>query len=286
MSPNPIIRGMKPFELQLALDWAAQEGWNPGLQDATAFYAADPSGFLVAELNGEPIGCICAVRYSAQFGFIGLYIVKPQYRGHGYGMQLWETALLGLKARLDVEGSSIGLDGVLEREMNYRQAGFKTAYSHIRHVCNLAPSARVPDGVIPLADVPLEAITLYDSELFPAPRPQFLEAWIRLSEAAYGVMEGGQLVGYEVLRSCRQGFKIGSLFADTLEIADCLFRALTHHSEEKPVFIDIPDVNSALPVLIERYGLQPVFTCVRMYWGYEPTVDPERIFGVTTLELG
>lgn len=277
---------MQPSELQLALDWAAQEGWNPGLYDATAFYAADPSGFLIAELEEEPIGCISSVRYSPRFGFVGLYIVKPKYRGLGYGMQLWGTALLGLKARLDDEGSSIGLDGVLERETNYRQAGFKTTYSHIRHVCNLAPSDRVPDEVIPLTDVPLEAVALYDAENFPAPRPQFLEPWIRLSGAAYGVMEGGKLVGYGVLRPCRQGFKIGPLFADTLEIADCLFRALTHHSEEKPVFIDIPDVNSALPVLIERYGLQPVFTCVRMYWGNEATVDPERIFGVTTLELG
>ena len=286
MSPNPIIRGMQPSELQVALDWAAQEGWNPGLHDAMAFYATDPSGFLLAELDGEPIGCICAVRYSAQFGFIGLYIVKPQYRGRGYGMQLWETALQGLKDRLDEEGSSIGLDGVLEREINYRQAGFKTTYSHIRHVCNPMPCDRVPDEVVSLTDVPLEAIALYDAELFPAPRPKFLEPWIRLSGAAYGVMEGDRFVGYGVLRPCRQGFKIGPLFAETLEIADRLFRALIHHAQEKPVFIDIPDVNSALPVLVERYGLQPVFTCVRMYWGSEPTIDPERIFGITTLELG
>jgi GNAT superfamily N-acetyltransferase len=286
MIPNLIIRVMQPFELQLALDWAVQEGWNPGLHDATAFYAADPSGFLVAELDGEPIGCISAVRYSPQFGFIGLYIVKPQYRGRGYGMQLWETAWQGLTDRLDQEGSSIGLDGVLEREATYSQAGFNAAYRHIRHVYNPVSSDLIPTEAISLTDIPLEAIAVYDLELFQVPRLQFLEPWIRLSEAAYGVIEKGRLVGYGVLRPCRQGFKIGPLFAETLEIADCLFRALTHHSEEKPVFIDIPDVNSALPVFIERYGLQPVFTCVRMYWGNEPTVDPERIFGVTSLELG
>jgi GNAT superfamily N-acetyltransferase len=286
MISTPSIRLMQPSEVQIALDWAAQEGWNPGLQDAIAFYAADPNGFLIAELDGEPIGCISAVRYSVQFGFLGLYIIRPQWRGRGYGMQLWEAAWQGLTNRLDEAGYSIGLDGVVEREATYRQAGFKAAYRHIRHVYNPIPSDRVPNEVLSLKDIPLEAIALYDAELFPALRPQFLEPWIRLSEVAYGVMEHGRLVGYGVLRPCRQGFKIGPLFAETLEIADSLFRALTYQSEERAVFIDIPEANSAFPVLVERYELQPVFTCVRMYWGSEVNLDVERIFGVTTLELG
>ena len=36
------IRSMKPEEIDLALDWAAAEGWNPGLHDAVPFRAADP----------------------------------------------------------------------------------------------------------------------------------------------------------------------------------------------------------------------------------------------------
>jgi GNAT superfamily N-acetyltransferase len=286
MTSIPNIRLMQPSEVQLALDWAAQEGWNPGLQDATAFYAADPTGFLIAELEGEPIGCISAVRYCEQFGFIGLYIVRPQWRGRGYGIQLWDTAWQRLTNRLDPARTSIGLDGVVEREATYRQAGFKAAYRHIRHVYNSISSDVMPDGVIPLTQISLEAIALYDAELFPASRPQFLEPWLRLSESAYGVMAHDQLVGYGVLRSCRQGFKIGPLFAETLEIADRLFRALTYHTKGQPVFIDIPNINSALSALVKRFRLQPVFTCVRMYWGREPTLDVERIFGATTLELG
>ncbi|MDP2934013.1 MAG: GNAT family N-acetyltransferase, partial [bacterium] len=39
------IRPMVRTELDLAIEWAASEGWNPGLQDANCFYAADPEGF-------------------------------------------------------------------------------------------------------------------------------------------------------------------------------------------------------------------------------------------------
>jgi GNAT superfamily N-acetyltransferase len=286
MTSTLTIRSMTSSEVQLALDWATQEGWNPGLYDATAFYATDPLGFLIAELEGKPIGCISVVRYSSQFGFIGLYIVRPQWRGLGYGLQLWQTAWKKLVERLDSEQPSIGLDGVLDRESTYRQAGFKTAYRHIRYVYEPIRFDRIPNDVISLTDVPLEQIINYDTELFPAARPMFLSPWIRHAEAAYGILSNDRLCGYGVLRRCDRGFKVGPLFADTFEIADCLFRALTYHAQAQPVFIDIPNVHPALPVLIQRYCLQPVFTCARMYWGNIPNLDIDRIFAVTTLELG
>ena len=71
-------RPMRRPELDLAVDWAAAEGWNPGLRDADAFWVADPEGFLLAELGGaEPVGCVSVVRYGPAFGFLGFYIVSP-----------------------------------------------------------------------------------------------------------------------------------------------------------------------------------------------------------------
>jgi hypothetical protein len=43
-------RTMTRDDVALAVDWAAQEGWNPGLHDAASFHAADPKGFFVGEL--------------------------------------------------------------------------------------------------------------------------------------------------------------------------------------------------------------------------------------------
>src|SRR6185503_13982845 len=87
------IRVMRREELTLPVDLAAAEGWNPGMNDADCFFAADPNGFLIGELDGKAVGCISAVSYAGRFGFVGLYIVRPAYRGCGFGNQLWQAAL-------------------------------------------------------------------------------------------------------------------------------------------------------------------------------------------------
>lgn len=285
---NPLkIRQMKLPDLQLALNWAAAEGWNPGLNDATAFYAADPAGFLVGEVDGEVIGCISAVCYDATFAFIGLYIVKTGWRGQGYGRQIWQAAWQQLEERLDSHQRSIGLDSVVEREATYRKSGFTPAYCHIRYVYETGNSITFPTGIVPLVDIPFAEVIRYDAELFPVSRPSFLKPWIAVSgRAAYGVVDGDRLKGYGVIRPCHQGFKIGPLFADHLEIAECLFQALTSHAASQPVFLDIPDINRATGFLTRQYNLQPVFSCIRMYCDRSPITDVNRIFGATTLELG
>ncbi|MCI5125057.1 MAG: GNAT family N-acetyltransferase [Candidatus Electrothrix sp. AR5] len=72
-------------EVDVAVEWAAQEGWNPGIHDADCYFTADPNGFLIGLLDDEPIATISAINYS--FGFIGFYIVKPEHRGTGYGQE-------------------------------------------------------------------------------------------------------------------------------------------------------------------------------------------------------
>ena len=97
------IRRMTAKEVAFAIDLAAGEGWNPGIHDGACFYATDPAGFFVAELDGELVGSISAVAYNDSFGFMGLYIVKPEFRGIGIGTRLWEAGMAYLT------GHNIGL---------------------------------------------------------------------------------------------------------------------------------------------------------------------------------
>jgi len=89
-----------------------------------------------------------------------------------------------------------------------------------------------------------------------------------------------------VIRACREGFKIGPLFADSPQIADRLFQTLRITAADQPLYLDIPDRNPEAQALVQCHGMQPVFECARMYTGDPPQVKLQQIYGVTSLELG
>ena len=160
-------------ELDLMVEWAAREGWNPGLADADCFYAADPAGFLVGKLGGEPIGCISVVKYAPAFGFLGFYIVKPELRGQGHGWRIWQAGMAQLDDRV------VGLDGVIAQQENYKKSGFVLAHRNIRF--GGAPDCEPPrDARIVSIDPNLvDAVVAYDRPFFPAARDAFLRCWLR-----------------------------------------------------------------------------------------------------------
>ena len=280
MTDNFTIRSMTLSDLQIALDWAQAEGWTPGINDATAFYAADPGGFLVGEIDGEPISSISAVRYDDNFGFIGLYIVKPDRRGQGFGLRTWQEGLKLLGDR------NFALDGVLAQVENYRKFGFQPAYRHIRYQ-GTGIATTPPDHIVPIEDIPFSDILDYDRQHFPASRSAFLEKWIALpARAGYAYIKDGKLSGYGVIRECHTGLRIGPLFADNPQIAENLFQCLSSFGDGKPIFLDAPDANPEAIALAEKYGMKPVFECVRMYTRGMPNINISQVFGVTSLELG
>jgi len=276
------IRTMTRQEVDIAVDWAAEEGWNPGLYDADCFYAADPNGFLVGLLDDEPIATISVVKYGDSFGFLGFYIVKPEYRGKGYGIQLWNAGLALL------EGRTIGLDGVVAQQDNYKKSGFTLAYSNVRYQGCGGGHYPADSGIVPLSTLAFDDICAYDRPFFPDDRREFLKCWINQPQStALGILRNNKLAGYGVLRICRSGYKVGPLFADSPECAEQLFLALNSYVPEgAPVFLDVPAVNAAAVDLVTRHHMVVSFETARMYTGQSPDLPINRLFGVTTFELG
>ena len=276
------VRRMTRSEFDLTISWANSEGWNPGIHDAETFYAADPEGFFMGILEGEPVASISAVAYGDSFGFLGFFIVQPPFRGRGLGTEIWNAGMKYLKGR------NIGLDGVLEQQSLYERKGFWPCYRSVRHQGIGTGKERMAEGIRYLSEVPVEDLLAYDDQHFPVPRHVFTESWIRQPGGiAMGALIEGELVGYGVLRECHQGHKIGPLFANNKKVADSLFRALCGHAPEgAPVFLDTPEPNSAALDLAKSHNMCPMFETVRMYTKEDPGLPMDRIYGVTSFELG
>jgi hypothetical protein len=277
-----VTRAMTPADLELVLDWAAAEGWNPGRHDGRCFRGVDPAGFIVGERDGAPVSSISTVNYDEHFAFLGFYIVRPELRGHGYGLRTWKAGMAHGGAR------NIGLDGVLAQQESYRKSGFNLAYRNIRFAGQVeGREARQSRRMARLTQVPFAQLEAYDRPLFPAPRAGFLRAWAdQAQHVGLALIEDGTLTGYGVVRPCRAGSKIGPLFADRDDVAEDLFAALCAEAGERPVHLDVPEANPAAVALAERHGMKAVFETARMYTGRAPDVDLRRIFGITSFELG
>ena len=282
---NLLVRSMTRTELDILIAWADSEGWNPGRYDADIFWDTDPDGFITAELNGEMIGGGSIVSYNGNFGFMGFFIIKPEYRGHGLGTKLWFARREKLQSRLN-NSAGIGMDGVFEMQPFYSKGGFKFAHREIRFE-GTGRACPLPASVTSLSTVPFNLILDYDAAHFPASRANFLKAWIAQPDSrALGVMEAEQLRGYGVIRRCENGFKIGPLFADNANIALALFNGLSDHAAGEAVFIDVPEINKSAMKIVKNKGMKEVFGCARMYFANKPKLPDAQIYGITSFELG
>jgi GNAT superfamily N-acetyltransferase len=275
------IRPMRPEEIPIAVDWAAAEGWNPGLADDACFAAADPQGFFIGELEGAPAATVSCVNYSGGFAFLGFYIVREDLRGRGFGLRIWNAAIAHAGSRV------IGLDGVAAQQQNYRKSGFEFAYANVRYGGTVTPPDAPPAGVIVLTEVPLATVEAYDATVFPAPRTAFLRAWIGSpGHLGRAVVRDGRLAGWGVIRPCRTGRKIGPLVADDRATAELVLSALLAGAGGGEIFLDVPGINADAVSLAQDLGLAPVFETARMYTGAIPPLRLDRVFGVTSFELG
>ena len=279
MADDIEVRRLSADEIHLALDWAREEGWNPGRFDAASFHAADPEGFLVSLHEGKPAAVVSVVRYGERFAFLGLYICRPDLRGRGYGMRVW-------RAGLDHAGHRVvGLDGVPAQQANYGKSGFDLAWRNARYR-GIGDGDPGP-GLLDLDSVPFAQVARYDRAVFEADRRRFLRVWLAQPDAVrLGIVRDGELVAWGLMRSCADGRKIGPLFADDPTDAERLLDGFLAAAPGEPVFFDVPEPNEAANRAARARGMEPVFETARMYAGPRPELSLEKIWGVTTYELG
>ncbi|MFC9595396.1 GNAT family N-acetyltransferase [Streptomyces sp. NPDC056944] len=278
------VSSATPQEWALVRSWAAEEGWNPGLSDVPAFFAQDPAGFFLGRIDGEPVSAISVVTYDASYAFLGFYLVRPDLRGLGHGLATWRAALA------HAGGRAVGLDGVPAQQDNYRRSGFRPAHRTARYVGEVPAPDRPVTGLVAAGRADRAALAAYDAVCHHADRPRFLDAWLSTpGHRALARVVDGRLTGYGVVRPAEDEARVGPLFADTPADAAALLDGLAAEAREfgaDRIAVDMPESNPAAAALALERGLEPTFETARMYTGPVRPVAGERVFGVTTLELG
>jgi predicted N-acetyltransferase YhbS len=271
-------RQMTLADLETVLDWAAAEGWNPGLDDARAFLAADPQGFFVAEDNGQPVAAISVVNHSNDFAFLGLYLCRPSHRGRGIGYALWQHALAHAGDR------TVGLDGVADQQANYAASGFIHAGGTTRYSGTVDA---VFDPYVQRAEAAdLDALIALEAQASGVAKPRYLRPWCSAADTreTFLLRDAKGLTAACTARRCRDGAKVGPLIAASQEEAA---RLLGHAAFVfgPDLTLDVPAASEPLADLCETFDLAPGFRTARMYRGPAPSQGAE-IYAVATLELG
>lgn len=273
------MRPMEPSELPVALGWAAEEGWNPGAEDAAAFMQADPDGFFMAFVGETPVAAISVVNHSDNFAFLGLYLCLPAFRGQGIGFALWQYALEHAGNR------TVGLDGVPDQQGNYRKSGFVLQDQTFRYEGIVEGIAHPETRAAGRQDVADLVTLVNESQGYDT--SGFLTNWLvqRETRKTLVLERNGEIVGLVTRRACQQGHKIGPLVTPALEDAKTLLHAVAHDVKGDGLIVDVPESGKALTAYCQSLGMEPSFNTARMYKG-EPPVPGKNVFSISTMELG
>ncbi|MFM7548683.1 MAG: GNAT family N-acetyltransferase [Cyanobium sp.] len=302
--PAPLtIRPLSARDIATVTAWARQEGFTPGAGDVAIYRQTDRQGLWVGWLDQEPVGCIAGVRYNRSYGFIGMFLVVPEHRGKGYGVQLWRHALRHLD-----DLACIGLEAAPERVADYAGWGFAPASPTTRW-------QRVGDGTVLSAlppepwparsqpspppiwcllageAIPEQAVQRFDAQREPSPRPHFLHQWLHHPAGTVHALLDRQGVchGFGRMRPCLlkegEGWRIGPLVADNPAAAKALLEGLLQR-HPGAVLLDGPGANPRAAPLLEGLGFAPLSQTLRMYRGSAPAVSLADVYGLACLELG
>ncbi len=265
--------------------WAKNEGWNPGPLDADVYWSTDPNGFYGYYHKNSLVAGGAIVSYNKEFGFMGLFIVKPEYRAIGIGRKLWYQRRDLLVKRLNAN-ASIGMDGVVDMQSFYKKGGFEIAFKGERYE-KIGTKFVIDDNIYPIRNEDFQDISTYDKQCFGFLREIFLNLWIKLPEnKTFKYVERDKIRGFCIARKVSNGFKVGPLFADNKKIAEELYKACLNSVIGKPLYIDIPMLNQGAIQIVKKYNAKYVFECARMYYGQRPRTDTNKVYGITTFELG
>lgn len=281
-----VLRGLTSADVSFAAGLNALIGWNQTERDWRGYLEFAPGGCFVAEVGGQRAGTATTIAYGNRFGWVGMVLVRPEFRRLGLGTRLLRHTIDFLRSR---GTGCVKLDATPMGRPVYLPLGFVDEYEVSRYQVTAGPPAAVAaEEVEPLAQVDFSALTALDAAVFGAERPVVLRAMgARDPALCFAVSAAGRIRGYAIARQGREAVQLGPWIAEDPDTAERLLVAVLARVAGRRVFVDVPHPNPAGRALVERYGFTVQRGFTRMFLGENRFPgEPEKVYGTSGAEKG
>jgi len=244
------IQALKEHELSQLFDYAQLEGWDVEEAHTLALFKTHPNDFFICYKDNMLIGFIVALKESDTFGFISSFLVLKEFRGQGYGKQIFEFALEHLK------GCQIALDSVIGKEKFYETYGLKS-YFDVYHY-------RFKVGSVTLPKIPFEITSQIDTELIQ--KNNYLNVLLQDKTVIYkAIHTNSKLSSYAFSFNYKDGYKITIDSQDINEALALFFDFGGNYEDGSYVYIQVTKLSPILEVIVELLKMEEDSKSVRMY---------------------
>ena len=254
---------MSHEDLDFALTMTGAEGWSSTRRDFEELREYDPRGCFIGEVDGEPIGMVCAVPYE-KFGFIGNLIVDKSCRGQQCGANLMEHAMHYLRSR---GAQSILLDGVPRAVTLYERLGFRKICRSLRLEGVMA--GEESRDVRPMRREDLIPISGLDASLFGGRRDRFLGMRYDTHPEYCKVLDiDDEIHGYIMGSTSGNAVRIGPwAMMKSNTFAERLLLSFAQGVAKKTLKAGVLENNKESLDLLHKYGFKEVSFSWRMVCG-------------------
>jgi ribosomal protein S18 acetylase RimI-like enzyme len=255
------------------------EHWNDSVEDLMRMLEYEPEGCFLAEVEGAPAGHVFSICYG-KLGWIGMLIVKKQYRRMGIGKALMLRARQYL---LRTGAETIRLEAVPEISQLYRSIGFVDEYDSLRFKGDSRQaSSQERRSVTQLKDEMIERVAEFDAQYFGAARNRVLrKLYEAYPELCFVATSRSKISGYIMCRKADAGYRLGPWVSTPERNEDAtglLAACLSGVDPGEPVYVGVPSINHSAVEILQRFGFSLYWKSIRMCLG--PELRNERARGI------
>jgi ribosomal protein S18 acetylase RimI-like enzyme len=274
------IRTLTQADLKFAYELDVIERWNDTEGDLLRMLEYEPEGCFIAEVEEKPAGHVFSVSYG-KLGWIGLLIVKAEYRRKGIATRLMNAAT----DYLSQHGvQTIRLEAATKISELYRELGFIDEYNSLRFSKTVEkPDRRMKDGSKQIKKEDIKEIAAFDRKYFGADRTRILSRlFAENPQLCFANSDGTGIDGYITCRRAKNGYSIGPFVCnpENVQTAEDLLQTCVNHLRNTTLYVGVPETNKNAVDLLARYAFTRYSRSIRMRLGQRIDENVQGIFAI------